>query len=78
MNFFVSIKVVKAEPMSKYVAHKVLGRDLNEECIKDPQGYLVEYEDGYKSWCPKEAFEKGYVPFNKPFTAIYKLIKLLF
>ncbi len=23
-------------------------------------GYLVEYEDGYLSWSPKEAFEKAY------------------
>lgn len=24
-------------------------------------GYYVVYEDGYKSWSPAEAFEKGYV-----------------
>lgn len=23
-------------------------------------GYLVEYEDGYISWSPKDVFEKGY------------------
>jgi len=23
-------------------------------------GYLVQYEDGYLSWSPAEAFEKGY------------------
>lgn len=23
-------------------------------------GYFVVYEDGYKSWSPAEAFEKGY------------------
>ena len=25
-----------------------------------PGGYYVIYEDGYKSWSPAEAFEKGY------------------
>ena len=28
--------------------------------IKGPDGYLVEYEDGYLSWSPSEAFESGY------------------
>lgn len=27
----------------------------NDDC-----GYLVVYEDGYRSWSPTEAFEKGY------------------
>lgn len=26
----------------------------------EPDGYFVVYEDGYKSWSPKEAFEDGY------------------
>lgn len=25
-------------------------------------GYYVVYEDGYKSWSPADAFEKGYTP----------------
>lgn len=29
--------------------------------IKDgDKGYLVVYDDGYRSWSPTEAFEKGY------------------
>lgn len=27
-------------------------------------GYYVVYEDGYKSWSPAEAFEKGYVKID--------------
>lgn len=27
-------------------------------------GYLVQYEDGYLSWSPAEAFEKGYTPIG--------------
>jgi len=29
--------------------------------IKDGRdGYAVEYEDGYRSWSPKETFERNY------------------
>lgn len=28
--------------------------------------YIVEYEDGYISWSPAEAFEKGYKAINLP------------
>lgn len=27
---------------------------------QDADGYMVEYEDGYRAWSPKEAFEKAY------------------
>lgn len=27
-------------------------------------GYYVVYEDGYKSWSPREAFEKGYTKIS--------------
>lgn len=30
----------------------------------DVPGYYVVYEDGYKSWSPVEAFEKGYTLMN--------------
>jgi hypothetical protein len=28
--------------------------------LKSSGGYIVRYEDGYLSWCPKKAFEDGY------------------
>ena len=36
--------------------------DYNYVKKHNPQvgGYYVVYEDGYKSWSPAEAFEKGY------------------
>jgi len=60
-----SIKVVKAKPMKYHEAgHWGYVRDY--DVGKDEQeGYYVEYEDGYKSWSPKEAFEKGYVEIEK-------------
>lgn len=26
--------------------------------------YLVEYEEGYMSWCPKDVFEKNHTPLE--------------
>lgn len=57
MKRYIGTKIIKAEPMNLVDAEEMLGRKIqpgNEE------GYLVEYEDGYRSWSPKEAFEKAY------------------
>lgn len=45
METFIGTKIIKAE--------KATNRDGDS-------GYTVEYEDGYTSWSPKEAFEKAY------------------
>ncbi len=37
-----------------------LDRVPNKELQKCVGGYLVQYEDGYQSWSPAEAFESGY------------------
>ena len=60
MEKYVSHKVVMAEPMNEYEAEK---KGLLREPVKDRdyrEGYRVVYEDGYESWSPKHAFEKGY------------------
>ena len=31
----------------------------------DDLGYLVEYEDGYRSWSPSKPFEDGYSPVSE-------------
>ena len=36
----------------------------SEKHVDQRSGYYVVYEDGYTSWSPVEAFEKGYTPFN--------------
>jgi hypothetical protein len=42
--------------------------DVDAEYMKkhNPQvgGYFVQYQDGYKSWSPAEAFEGGYTREN--------------
>ncbi len=58
MKTYISHKEVQAEPMLRSVAQELgLCRDFSEI---DEDGYKVIYEDGYESWSPKEAFEKGY------------------
>lgn len=48
MQTYIGVKLIHAEPE-----------------MKDGKlGYKVQYEDGYTSWSPKEAFEKAYLPIN--------------
>ena len=51
---YIGIKVVDAVPMTveEAVNHSYRIGDNNGD------GYEVTYEEGYKSWCPKEVFEK--------------------
>lgn len=51
---YIGIKFVNAEPMTAEVVEKKGYRVSNNKC----DGYEVTYEDGYKSWCPKDVFEK--------------------
>lgn len=51
---YIGIKFLNAEPMTAEVAEKKgyrVSGNIGE-------GYEVTYEDGYKSWCPKDVFEK--------------------
>ena len=51
---YIGIKFVDAAPMTADAAEKK-GYRVSDN--KD-DGYEVTYEDGYKSWCPKDVFEK--------------------
>lgn len=59
MKKYIGTKVIMAEPMTMTEAQKVPGRELTQSAIEE-NGYLVEYENGYKSWSPKSVFEKAY------------------
>ena len=63
MKKFIGTKVIMAEPMTMTEAQKVLGREIKPATAEE-DGYLVEYKDGYKSWSPKEVFDKAYKPFE--------------
>ena len=52
---YIEIKVVDAEPMTAEVAEKKGYRISGNT----GDGYEVTYDDGYKSWCPEDVFEKN-------------------
>lgn len=63
MKTYIGTKVVKATPMTNdtfYSTVKGGSIQTSDLTIKTKEGYLVEYEDGYKSWSPKDVFEKAY------------------
>ncbi len=68
MKQFTGTKTVKACPMTLGEAEKVLNRHIDISSVENRDltpGYLVEYgEDGdnYRSWSPKEVFERAYKP----------------
>ena len=51
---YIGIKTVNAEPMTVNEALQKGYRTSNNT----GDGYEVTYDDGYKSWCPKDVFEK--------------------
>lgn len=51
---YIGIKFVDAVPMTANVAEEKGYRVSNNK----GDGYEVTYDDGYKSWCPKDTFEK--------------------
>lgn len=59
MKKYNGTKTVIAEPMAKSEAEKVLKRSL-ADAKGGEDGYFIKYPDGYKSWSPKETFEKAY------------------
>jgi hypothetical protein len=61
MSNFIGVKIVDAIPMNSTEAmnrnYKV-SRDAG--MYNKIDGYEVTYEDGYKSWSPKDVFDKAY------------------
>lgn len=64
MKKYIGTKQVSAEPMLLGEFIKQTGRNhyVNDPEVHDnnEDGYIVEYTDGYKSWSPKDVFEKAY------------------
>lgn len=58
MQTYIGIKKASAKPMSKVDAERLLSRVIPGTPLTE--GYLVQYEDGYQSWSPKDVFEKAY------------------
>jgi len=63
MPSYIGTKVVCAEKMNQEAFLRSQNKwQENQETMGD--GYLVVYEDGYKSWSPKSVFERCYRPIT--------------
>lgn len=64
MKKYIGTKTVNAKPMLLGEFIKQTGRNpyVNDPKVHDnsEEGYIVEYGDSYKSWSPKDVFEKAY------------------
>ena len=58
LDVYVGTKIIKAKPMSRDEADKLLNKDIQPS--ENIPGYLVIYPDGYKSWSPQYVFEAAY------------------
>jgi len=56
MKMYIGTKLIKAAPQECQM-------DDHNSRAGDP-GYVVEYEDGYTSWSPKEVFDNAYRPLE--------------
>ena len=57
---YIGTKELKAKPMTRGEYNEHRGWKIPENENPEDLGYLVQYEDGYISWSPKETFEKAY------------------
>lgn len=58
MKSYISTKLVKAKPMTRGEYNKYRGWDIPKNENPDDEGYLIQYPDGYISYCPKKQFEE--------------------
>lgn len=61
MQEYVGTKVITAKPMNRGEYNEFRGWTMPADENPTDPGYLVQYEDEYISWSPKEVFEKAYV-----------------
>lgn len=61
MKTYIGTKIIQAQP-----AVRVEGKDVQPDTWPVPagatveHGYMVQYQDGYRSWSPKDVFEEAY------------------
>lgn len=57
-------KTIYADPKTLGEYNKFRGWNIPDSEDPNREGYLVQYEDGYLSWSPKEQFEAAYRRIN--------------
>lgn len=55
---FIGSKIIKARPMTHFDFLKLKGKEIPDH--EDQNGYLVEYQNNYQSWSPKNIFDNAY------------------
>jgi hypothetical protein len=79
MEEYVGTKVITAKPMDREDYNTFRGWTIPDDENPSDPGYLVQYEDGYISWSPKDVFEQSYHKSgNLDFGAALKMLKLGF
>lgn len=58
MQQYIGVKIVNGKPMTRGEYNEYRGWQMPPDESPNDRGYLVKYEDGYESWCPKDNFEK--------------------
>lgn len=57
LKYYIRVSAVKAEPLTLGDYNIRRGWTIPENEDPTTKGYLVEYKDGYISWCPEDKFE---------------------
>lgn len=57
MSTYIRMHVVDAKPMTRGEYNKHRGWQIPANENPADEGYLINYPDGYVSWCPKAQFE---------------------
>lgn len=60
MKQYIGTKMIEAMPMTRGAYNEYRGWTIPADENPADDGYLVMYQDGYKSWSPKEVFEGAY------------------
>lgn len=63
MDAYIGTKIVLAQEMVEWEflrLHKGMSKSEIDKRETQGNGYMVIYEDGYKSWSPQETFERAY------------------
>ncbi len=61
MNYYIGTKLIKAESMTRGEYNKFRNWELPKGEDRTIDGYKIQYEDGYVSWCPGRMFKKQYL-----------------
>lgn len=65
MKTYIGTKIIKAKPMTRGDYNKHRGWEIPADENPDDEGYLVQYDNDYVSWSPKDVFETAYRPVTE-------------